>query len=100
MLRIDQRLDTMIGKARRPAPDHDVPMIEANASRPVVAPVTTEQEDRRQPERHRDNWLLSVALVAILMERQPCAGFVAVDQTGVGREITIPGLFPASAARR
>jgi hypothetical protein len=52
----------------------------------VAALGAAEQEHRRHPERHRNDGRAVVALIAVLVQRQPGAGQVLVDEAGVGGE--------------
>ena len=55
MLAVGERRDAVKGQPRRPAPHHDIAMLEPKAARLVAALQTAEQEDRGQSQRHRDD---------------------------------------------
>ena len=76
----------MIGEPRRAAEDEGVAMGERHRPGGCGAAVAAEQEDRRQAERDRDDRLAEVALVAVLVKRQPRTRLVEIDQAGIGRE--------------
>src|SRR5262249_25656817 len=82
MLAVGEQRDAVKEQPRRPAPHHDVAVFQPEALRPVAAPWSAPQENRGQAKRHRNNRLVEVFLVAILMQRQARAGLVAVDQAG------------------
>src|SRR5262245_7840852 len=75
---IRQLVDAMIGEPGRTAPHGDIAMLQTNAPRTLVALEATEQKGRRKSQRHRDDRLAVVRLVAILVQRQLGARFVAV----------------------
>src|SRR5665213_2370499 len=66
-----ERLDAVKGQPRGAAPHGDVAAFQPEPARPVAAPRAAEQEHRRQPERDRDDGRREVALVLVLMQRQP-----------------------------
>ena len=86
MLRFFQRRHAVVAQPAGPAPNDDVAVREGHAQRSLVALQSTEQEHRRHAERHRDDRLREVPLVFVLMQRQPRAGLVAIDEAGIGRE--------------
>ena len=94
------RLNSVEPEPRRAAPNGDVTVTQrvfGDRIGPFQAP---ELEDGRQSERDRDDRFCEVALVPVLMQRQPRARLVAVDQAGVRREVLISASAAASAARR
>jgi hypothetical protein len=52
----------------------------------------TKQKDGWNSERYRDDTLANIALIHVLMQRKPCAGLVAINQTGTthGRALCKP----------
>ena len=83
MLAVGERRDAVKHKPRRPAPYHDIAMLEPKAARLVAALQSAEQEDRGQAQRHRDDRRGKILLVLVLMQGHARAGLVAVDQTGI-----------------
>ncbi len=68
------------------APHHHVAMRERHALDRVAAREPAELEHRRHAQRHRNDRRAMVAFVAVLVQREPRAGLVAVDQAGIGPE--------------
>src|SRR5262245_23225682 len=89
MLAVGERRDAVEREPRGPAPDDDVTALEPHAAGAILASRAAEEKDRWQAERDGDDRCGEVALVAILMQRQPRAGLVAVDQARVGLEARI-----------
>src|SRR3974390_3133785 len=83
MLAIGKGRNAMKEKPRRPAPHDDVAMQQPTPLRLVAAHWPTEQEDRRQSQRHRDDRCVEILLVPVLVQRHASASFVAVDQAGI-----------------
>src|SRR6201982_4176107 len=54
MLAVGERRDAVKEHPRRPAPHHDVAVLQPKALRPVAAPWSAPQENRRQAKRHRN----------------------------------------------
>src|SRR6266700_1051705 len=88
VLAVGERRYAVKKQPRWSAPDHDVAMVQAKATRLVRAFQPAEQEDRGQPQRDRDDRRSKILLVAVLVQRHPRAGRVAVDQAGIRREVT------------
>lgn len=86
MLAARQRIDAMEGETGRAAPYDHVAVSKPDPARPMGARGPAPQEGCFGPERHRDNWLIEVPLVAVLVEGQLRAGLVPVDQAGLGRK--------------
>src|SRR5580700_7031913 len=86
MLTVGERRDAMKEKPGRPAPYHDIAMLQPIASRLVAAFYSAEQEDRRQAQRNRDDRRAEIGLVLVLMQGHPGAGLIAIDQARIRRE--------------
>ena len=84
-----ERGDAVVKEPRRAAPDGDVAMAKRISGDRIAALQAAELEDGQQPERDRDDRLREIALVPVLMQRQPGTRLVAVDQAGVRREVLI-----------
>src|SRR5438046_3544549 len=78
-----ERLHAVIAQAIGAAPDHDVAVLERYAAGLVGPFQPAEQKNRRNAERDRDDRRTEVALVLVLMQRQPGAGQVLVAEAGV-----------------
>lgn len=81
-----QRLNAMIKQARLPAPDHHIAMLQQQPLQRIAALQPAKLKDGRHPQRDRDDRRPQILFIFILMQRQLCAGLVAVDQTGVGEK--------------
>src|SRR5579863_9768554 len=81
-----ERKHTVMAQARRAAPDHNIAMMQQHSPMRVGPRVATEQENRRQSERYRNDGCAEIAFVLILMQREARAGFVAIEQTRVGNK--------------
>jgi len=81
-----KRGDAVIGKASGSTPDNDVATFEAVAAWAVFAGVATEEKRGGQAERYRDDGLVEIQLVLILMQGEAGPGLIAVDEAGVGLE--------------
>src|SRR5437667_12376469 len=86
-----ERLHAVIAQAIGAAPDHDVAVLERYAAGPVGPFQPAEQKNRRNAERDRDDRRTEVALVLVLMQRQPGAGQVLVDEARVGHKAVEAG---------
>src|SRR6266581_2207850 len=75
--------DAVIAKSRWASPNHHVAVGNWNSNRLVSALLSTVQKDRRKTERNRNDWLLEISLILVLMQREPCAGLIAIDEAGV-----------------
>src|SRR5229473_42053 len=74
MLAIGERRDTVKEQPRRPAPHHDIAVLEPVSLRLVGAHKSAEKEDCRQSERHRDDGVSEIAFVLVMMQGHPRAG--------------------------
>ena len=92
MLALLQGQNAVIEQPRRPAPDHDIAMEERHPQCLVAPAGTAELEDRRQAEGHRDDGMVVISLVLVLMQRESRPGLVAIDQAGIGAEALEAGL--------
>src|SRR5437016_13672739 len=68
---IGERRDAVVGEPRGAAPHCDVAAIQAHAAQPIAAARAAEQEHRRQPQRYGYDRSAEVALVSVLVEREP-----------------------------
>ena len=74
VLAVGERRDAVKEQPRRSAPYHDVAMLQPVTARLVATLQSAEQEDRGQPERHRDDRRGKILLVLVLMQRQRAPG--------------------------
>src|SRR6266545_4852982 len=86
MVSIGERLDPVEGEPCRATPHDNITALQPHATWPIVTTRAAEEKDRRQPERDRDDRRAEVALVPVLVHREPSAGLVAVDQARIGLE--------------
>ena len=87
----------MEGHAGRAAPDHDIAMQQWHPARTVGAFQATPEKDGGDPQGHRHDGFAQVALVAVLVQREPRARLVTVDEADIGR--VSPRSLPPRAAR-
>ena len=92
MAGLPQRQDAVVAQPVRTAPHHHVAVLERQALRLVCPSRPAEQEHRGDAERHRDDRLTEIPLVAVLMQGQPRSRLVAIDQAGVRREAAKTGV--------
>ena len=86
VLALRERRDAMKGKPRRPAPHHDVAMLEPEA---LVLSLRFRPPNRKIAGRPSDTETIGAPkslLVLVLMQRHPRARFIAIDQAGIRRE--------------
>ena len=93
-------IDAVIREASGTAPNRDVTILDWNASGFVGASKTTEEKHRGKAKRNRNDGLREVLFVAILMQRQPRAGLVSVNETDIGIEINESGILGSSPGQR
>lgn len=79
-----------------PSPHHYIPMAEWNPLGPVRPLQTTEQEHRRQPQGNRNDWLAEVPFILVLVQAQPGARQVVVDQARIRDEPLEPRYFSSA----
>src|SRR5579859_7616685 len=84
VLAIGEWRDTMEDQPRGSTPDDDVAMLQAVARSLISAFQSTPQEDRVQAERDGDDRRVIILFVAVLVQRQPRARFIAIDEE-IGR---------------
>ena len=84
--RLLERHHPVKAKAVHPAPHDHVAVLERHAHRPFAAQVTAEEEHRGHAQRNGHDGEPEIPFVAVLVQRQPGAGQVAVDQAGVRRK--------------
>src|SRR5690242_9809582 len=84
MLRGFDWSDSVIDEARRTAPHHDVSLFQAHPPDGIRALFSAPQEHGWHAQRYGHYRRPGVVLVAILMEAELCARFVAIDQAGIG----------------
>ena len=77
----------VVAQPRRSAPHDHVAVHERHALALVVARRAAEQKHCGQAERDRDDRRTEIALVFVLVQRQPRAGIVAIDQACIGLEV-------------
>jgi hypothetical protein len=82
------------------APDNYVAVRQFDADCFVGSVQAAKQEDGWDSERHRDDGLVKVLLVFVLMQRHFCARHIMIDQTGIGHEVTESGLHRCAVASR
>src|SRR6187551_1461961 len=85
MARLHRR-HTVVIQPRRPAPHDGVAMSQWHAQRPIGALASSEEKDRGQTQRNRYDRRVEVALVAILMQREPRTRRVTIDEARIGDE--------------
>jgi len=81
------RLHAVEAHARGASPDDDIAVFEQDAPGRVGALQAAEEKDALESKRDRDDGLVEVELVAILVETEFGSGLVAVDMAGVGAEL-------------
>src|SRR5258708_5873570 len=86
VLAVGERRNAVKEKPGRPAPYHDIAMLQPKAAWLVAPFQPAEQEDRRQPQRNRNDRRAEIGLVLVLMQRHPGAGLIAIDQARIRRE--------------
>src|SRR5260370_461378 len=87
----------VVPKPRRTAPHRHIAVPDREFPHAIAAFQPAELEGGRQPQRHGDDWVRVVALVFVLMQRQPGAGLVTVDQACIGRETRVAGILRGAA---
>ena len=85
-----ERRDAVVAQPARAAPHDDVAVLERRRSGRSLRFKPPNRNVGRHAERHGHDRLREVALVLVLMQRQPRAGLVAVDEARVGREAREP----------
>ena len=92
MLAILQHCNAVVAEPRRrPAPDRNVTVTQRVFLYRIGALRPAELEGRGQAERSGNDRIGEIALVLVLVQRQPRAGLVPVDQAGIGPEAGISG---------
>ena len=86
MLAFGQGMDAMERQTVRATPNHDITVHQRNAPNPLATLLAAPKEDRRQAQRYGHDRLIKITLIAILMQRQSCARYIAVNQAPVGRD--------------
>ena len=92
MLAILQHCNAVAAEPRRPAPDRNVTVTQRVFLYRIGALQSAELEGRGQAARNENDWIGEIALVLVMVQRQPRAGPVPVDQAGVGSEVGVAGL--------
>lgn len=78
---------TVVDETGGASPDGYVAVLDADAARSVGSAEGSEEKGGGKAEGDGDDGLGVVLLVFVLVEREACAGFVAVDEAGVGFEV-------------
>ncbi len=76
----------MKSKPRWSTPNDNVPAFQPDTPWLLGAELASKKENRWQPKRERNDGGVEAALVSILMQRKPCARFIAIDKTGASLE--------------
>ena len=93
-----QWVHSVVAQSGGPAPDEDVAMSDRHADGLVGTFQTSEEKDSGKPERDGDDWFLEIVLVLVLMQREPCAWLIAIDEAGIwyeGRVTRFCRCFPS-----
>src|SRR5262245_11314891 len=86
MRALPDRCYAVVDEPRRAAPHEDISMLDAEAARRIGPTKRAEQKCCGKAERDRDDGVSVVQLIFVLVEREPRADCVAVDETGVRLE--------------
>ena len=87
----------VMGEARHAAPHHHIAMPHQKALHRIATLWTTKLEGGQQTQRYRDNRVRIVSLVPILVQCQPAAWRIAVDQARIWHETGIAGPIRGTA---
>jgi hypothetical protein len=87
----------VLGEPRHTAPHHRIAMPYHEAPHSIAALRPAELEGGRQTQRHRDNRVRIVSLVPVLVQRQPGARSIAVDEARIRHETRVAGPIRGTA---
>ncbi len=77
----------MISETSGAAPDDDVAIFKTEAAGTLFARVATEEKCGGQAERDGDDGLMEILFVFVLMQGEASAGFIAIDEAGIGLKV-------------
>ena len=92
MSAVFERVYSVIAQSRWSTPNKNIAMRYRHTNRLFGSLQAAKQEDGRKPQRYRDDRLVEVVLILILMESEPRSRLVAVDKACVWGEVRVSSL--------